>query len=315
MVELPYLVSYAALIVFTVAVVGKSMVWARLPMHVRWELYPVAHESPEKAKYGGSFMEESDWWHKPRQVSTWGKVKAMASEIFLLLAVRQNNRSLWRRTFPFHFGLYLTVGAAGLAIGRGIVGTHVPGILEGELGQALRLAVTVPGVLGFGLGTVGAVALLHRRLTVPALRSYTRPADIFNLVLFVVSFGCALCTFVLVDRKADKALLFAANLASFHMVALPGEGLEVILPAATIALLSFLVAYVPLTHMSHFVVKYFAYHAIRWNDAPNLPGGPEEAVINRLLANHVNWAAEHIRSGGKKTWAEVALENPAKDAR
>ena len=35
-------------------------------------------------------------------------------------------------------------------------------------------------------------------------------------------------------------------------------------------------AYIPLTHMSHFVGKYFTYHAVRWDDAP-LGDRPEDA--------------------------------------
>ena len=56
--------------------------------------------------------------------------------------------------------------------------------------------------------------------------------------------------------------------------------------------------------------KYFAYHAIRWNDKPNLAGGPQEALINRVLAYKVHWKAEHIRTEEIKTWADVATDNP-----
>ena len=37
---------------------------AASPLHVRWELYPVPHEG-SKTVYGGSFMEEKDWWTQP----------------------------------------------------------------------------------------------------------------------------------------------------------------------------------------------------------------------------------------------------------
>ena len=71
-------------------------------------------------------------------------------------------------------------------------------------------------------------------------------------------------------------------------------------------------AYIPLTHMSHFVGKYFAYHAIRWNDTPNLRGGMQEAKIHKLLAQPINWAAPHIRGDGKKTWVDAATEEVKK---
>jgi len=114
----------------------------------------------------------------------------------------------------------------------------------------------------------------------------------------------------LADTNADQAMAFAVNLTSFNMVPLPGDGMDGILPVATVALSSSLIAYIPLTHMSHFVGKYFAYHSIRWNDTPNLAGGPQEAKIGRLLSYNVSWSAEHIRGSGKKTWADLAMENP-----
>jgi nitrate reductase gamma subunit len=67
-----------------------------------------------------------------------------------------------------------------------------------------------------------------------------------------------------------------------------------------------LLAYIPMTHMSHFVGKFFAYHSIRWNDEPNLKGGPQEAAIVANLMQKVTWAAPHIQSNGEKNWVEVA---------
>ena len=309
--ELPYLLAYVALAVFVIAVIARAVMWARLPMHVRWELYPVAHEPPEKVEHGGSFMEDSEWWKKPRETSATGELKVMIPEILFLVAVKEHNPTLWTRTFPFHFGLYLTIGATALALLAGVISAVAPSALAGGAGELVRWLVLVIGVAGFVLAIIGALGLLHRRLSVRSLRSYSAPADFFNLVFFVVAFGCGLLTFFLVDPDASKAMAFASNLVSFELVAVPGNGMEALLPTASVVLLSLLVAYVPLTHMSHFVGKYFAYHAIRWNDEPNLAGGPQEAKIQALLSQKVSWAADHIKGEGKKTWVDVALENPA----
>ncbi len=48
------------------------------------------------------------------------------------------------------------------------------------------------------------------------LRDYTAPADLFNLVFFVVAFGVALATFVLVDRDFAIVSGFVANLVTFR---------------------------------------------------------------------------------------------------
>lgn len=42
---------------------------ARLPLNVRWEVYPVPHEAKEKRGYGGSYMEEVDWATRTRAAS------------------------------------------------------------------------------------------------------------------------------------------------------------------------------------------------------------------------------------------------------
>ena len=106
--------------------------------------------------------------------------------------------------------------------------------------------------------------------------------------------------------KVDMA--FVQGLVTLRMTPIPGAGLQSLLPAASVVVLSALVAYIPLTHMSHFVAKFFAYHAVRWNDEPNLPGSEQEEMIKRVLGYPVSWAADHIRGDGKKTWADVATE-------
>jgi nitrate reductase gamma subunit len=299
--------------VFALAVIMRTLMWVRLPMHLRWELYPVAHEPAAKVRYGGSFMEEFEWWKRPRPKSRLTELRIMLAEMLLLAGVREHNRKLWTRSFPFHLGLYLAGGAAMLALMIGALRAVAPAMIAAGGADIARNVVVVPGVAGFALGIVGALGLLHRRLTEPGHREYTVPADIFNLLFFVVAFGSGLFCFAVVDKSADKALDFAANLATFNMAALPGTGVDVAAPITTVVLLSLLVGYIPLTHMSHFIGKYFAYHAIRWNDEPNLAGGHDEARIQRLLSQKVSWAAEHIVGAGTKSWLDVASENPAEN--
>lgn len=109
MTILTYLIAYCGVAIFVLAVVARVIMWSKMPMHLRWELYPVAHEG-RRAKWGGSYLEESEWWTKPRHFSLVSEVAAMAKEILFLVALRDNNRPLWRRSFPFHFGLYLVAG-------------------------------------------------------------------------------------------------------------------------------------------------------------------------------------------------------------
>ena len=78
-----------------------------LPLHVRWEIYPVQHETTAKVAYGGSYMEEVNWWNKPYKSSRFNELKYMVPEILFLRGLWKENRSLWWLSFPFHFGLYL----------------------------------------------------------------------------------------------------------------------------------------------------------------------------------------------------------------
>ena len=91
----------------------KAVHYARMPQHLRWELYPVAHEKG-KAAYGGSYFEELDWWTKPREVSKLGEVRTIAEEVLTLKQVREHNPGLWLPSLLFHYGLYLLFGLGGL---------------------------------------------------------------------------------------------------------------------------------------------------------------------------------------------------------
>jgi nitrate reductase gamma subunit len=306
-------VAYAGILVFLVAVVARFLMFARMPMHLRWELYPVAHEGGKKASYGGSYLEEFEWWTKPRETSTVGELKVMVPEILFLVALKEHNRKMWTRSFPFHFGLYLIIMSTVLMMLTSLLSLVGPDLLAGGVGSFLRYAVTISGVGGLILGLIGAFGLLVRRLTARDLKSFTSPADIFNLVFFIIAFGVAFLHFLTMDRDFLRVSAFIENLVSFNLAALPADGGAGLLVGSVI-LLSLLLAYIPLTHMSHFVGKYFAYHAVRWNDEPNLPGGKDEGKIVDLLNQPVGWSAPHIKGEGTdKTWAEAATENPARD--
>jgi len=278
-------------------VVARFLMWRKMPLHLRWELYPVAHEG-KRAAHGGSYLEETDWWKKPREKSMWGELKVMVPEILFLAALREHNPSQWIRSFPFHFGLYLVIGCTVL---MGLTG------LFGIESAALRYAVVVLGVGGMVLALLGALGLLQRRLMNAEYRDFTSASDIFNLLFFVVAFGCAFLHFVLADLDFARTQAVVTGLVTFGPVS---AGVEVISPltSATVILLAVLMAYIPLTHMSHFVGKFFAYHAIRWDDQPNLRGSEYEPVIQKQLGQRVSWAAPHIQGEGKKTWVDLATE-------
>ncbi len=299
------LVTYACALVFVISVVTRFAKIARLPTHVRWELYPVAHEKG-RADYGGSRFEELDWWTKPIEKSLLGEMKVMIPEILFLAGVRHKNPSQWLRSFPFHFGLYLFIVTIVLLIGGGLAEALGADFGSNASWPASLTSTLTPifGLTGLGLGLVGAIALLLRRLMNEDYREFTSSADFFNLFFFVAAFAVALIAQAAGDPDFSRMRGFFAGLMTLgsHDPAVgitPLMGVEVIL-------LSLLVAYIPLTHMSHFFTKYFMYHDIRWGDEPLVVGGKLEAKMMTILGMKPTWAAPHIRGDGAKTWVDVA---------
>ncbi len=310
---IPYIVAYVGIFVFAVAVIARFVMFSKLPMHLRWELYPVAHEGGGKASYGGSYLEDFEWWKKPREKSAVGELKVMIPEILFLVALKEHNRKMWDRSFPFHFGLYLIIASTMCMLLAAVLTAIWPDMAHNTLDKVLQYGAAIFGVGGMVMGIYGAFGLLFRRMTSRDVKSFTTPADLFNLVFFIVAFGVAFLNFATVDRNFLNVSSFVDNLVSFNLATVPVEGSGAGLLAISVVLLSLLLAYIPLTHMSHFVGKYFAYHAIRWNDEPNLPGSKTEGKVGDLLSKNLTWAAPHIKgSEGKKSWGEAAMENPAR---
>ncbi len=300
-----YIVIYVAVAVFIVACTVRAVRYARQPMHLRWELYPVPHEAPERVRHGGSYFEEQDWRIRPRRFNLWGELRFMLPEMIFLKGLWEFNRALWKRSFPFHIGLYLTAKAIGLLVLAACLKLLNPAIMTDTLELVLHWIYTIIGFFGLTLTLLGAIALLVRRLTGPDLKGYTTAGDVFNLGWFILAFGSLLLGFLMRPADGPGVLAFMSALLTFDGEAqLSGSLVPGLLLSAA------LLAYIPFTHMAHFIAKYFTYHAIRWNDSPNLPGGRMERRVAEYLTYRPTWAAPHVRADGSKTWAEVAGTNP-----
>jgi nitrate reductase gamma subunit len=291
--------SYVLLAVFVVAFLLRSLKLARLPVHLRWELSPVPHEKG-KAQYGGSYLEEVDWWTKPREKDVVSEIVYMAKEIVFLKALWEHHRRLWWFSFPFHFGLYLlTVGAgivlvAGIAVGLGVAS---PG------GALMAQGLPVLAGVGYALGILGALGLFFTRLTDDGMRNSTSPMTFVNLLVLMAMFVTGLWAALTVTGFSSDVLGFAGGLVTGSLPA----GLPTIVGVHFIFALLFL-AYLPFTPMMHFVAKYFTYHQVRWDDEPVAAGTKLDRELKRLLNQPVSWAGPHVRADGKKTWVDIATD-------
>jgi nitrate reductase gamma subunit len=296
------LVTYFAVIVAVVAMLVKVYRYATAPEHMRWELYPVPHEKG-RAEYGGSYLEELDWWSKPRHSDKLNELKEMAAEIILLKGVFHHNRRVWRSSFPFHFGMYLCIGwLVMLLLGAVLqaVGMSVSAD-AGGLGAIIHYLTIPLGYGGLVLGGLGALGLFIWRMSDDDQRAFNSPMEYFNLIFFVIVAAVTVVASAIADPSFATLRAYVQALVTFGTV--PALTTWV---AAEVIMLSLLILYIPLTRMSHFVAKYFLYHAVRWNDEPNVRGSKIEKRIAELLNQKVGWTGAHIQTG--QTWGEVIKE-------
>jgi nitrate reductase gamma subunit len=289
------IIAYALLLLSAVIFIYKAKNMAGLPPHLRWELAPVPHEKG-KSHYGGSYLEEFEWWTKPREKSLINEAVYMFKEIFFLKGVLEHNKKLWYFSFPFHFGLYLLGAMVAFIFVNTVLG--LLGLSQYE--NIFTSLISLFALIGYGIGTIGTLGLLASRTANPNLRNFNTGGTIFNLIVLLVFFITGLYAFMTNAGFSVDMTRFTSGLLTADM--------SLILPASItlhcIMGLLFL-AYLPFTRMIHFVAKYFTYHDVRWNDAP-MPGDKRlEKQVQDLLGQKVTWAAPHVKADGKKNWVDI----------
>ncbi|MCL5271117.1 MAG: hypothetical protein M1457_11365 [bacterium] len=299
-----HLVTYLALLIFIIAIVVRYLRIRNYPLNLRWEIYPIPHEG-KRSIHGGSKMEESEYWtrnHKPDWIR---ELMFMIPEMVFIKGLFDHNRKLWYRSFPFHFGLYMTAAFACLLFVGSMLelaGVMITGPAASGLAVVLNKITGAVGTMGMVLTIIGGLGLLVMRLSDPDLKPYTNGSHVVNLLVIIATMALMFAALVTAPSHLAPMRAYLSDLVTLSLKAPIPDPLTGIAVAAA----SLLVAYIPLTHMSHFFVKWFTWHRIRWDDEPNVRGGRIEVMIQKALTYPVNWRANHIRGDGKKTWADVA---------
>ncbi|HEV2445739.1 MAG TPA: hypothetical protein VGS58_07445 [Candidatus Sulfopaludibacter sp.] len=269
-----YVLVYAGGAVFLAGSIVRAVRYARQPVHLRWEIYPVPH--------GRS-----------------GELRVMVPEILFLKGLWEFNRPMWYVSYPFHLGLYLTTAAVALLGCAAVTPPSFAPLLHGPY--------TACGTLGAVLGLAGALGLLARRWSDRALRMYSVRADFLNLLWFAVVFALLLIGSWLRPAGSPGPFAILRGAATLDTtLRLPP------VLAAGMAAGAILLAYIPMTHMAHFIAKYFTYHAVRWDERGNTAGGAIEKQMAAYLMYRPTWKAPHVGADGARTWADIATANPAK---
>lgn len=284
-----------SLVVFFAGNAIRVVKTLRMPVPLRWELYPIPKGSRHRQLYGGSYFEESDWWTKPVGNNHSGELVFVLRELFLLRSVHESFLGLWVWSWLLHWGLYLYVVATLLRIGEVALPLHAQ---VGTFQEVLRYGYS----LACSIGLVGAAGLLVMRARHPRLRAFTTRVGIFDLLLL----GSIFATGWLVQVAGLRGMsgpvtgsITSTGLAGAHAFV---WHLHVILVAVFLA-------YFPFTHMTHAYMKFFIWHEVRWMDSPTAHNPHAAKTLSLNLQRKASWSAPHIGEDGTVTWSEI-VTNP-----
>jgi nitrate reductase gamma subunit len=276
----------------------RVLKYARMPAHLRWELYPLPHDE------GKSYLEETDWSTKERNKDLLKDVLFIVKDYLTFFQYFKLNRAYWVVLYMWHVGFYLIVAFHGLvAIGAiaMIAGADISAESSNIGVLMLHYLTLVVGVAGFGLGCLGSIGVMIKRLVDRDLNLFASLKNYFSYIFYFFVFLSGLIAWAVYDPTFAVYRDFYYGVFTFSTV-----HVDPALVAHAVLFAMFLF-YMPSTQAMHYATKFFAYFAVRWNDAPNLRGGKAEKKIEALLGQAVTWSAPHIQTG--KTWAEVATSD------
>lgn len=304
MVSIPQIATYISYIVVVAVYTIKVVHVARMPLHLRWELYPVAHD--KGYKHGGSYFEDMDWWTKPIKKNRLPVIGDLLGKYLLFKNYFKKKRSYWVALYPWHVGFYLIVLFDVLALIGGLIlaTTHIT-ISAGSpsvFGEFFYYLTLVVAIASFILGIVGSIGMLIKRLSDKNLRAYASPINYFNYIFFLIVFVSGLLSWAIGDptlagfRDFWKGIFTATNVPVDPWT------------YTHIMLFSLFLIYLPFTRSTHYITKLIAFFNVRWDDTPNTRGSKLENRIMEALDQTVSWSAPHIQSG--KKWSELAQGMP-----
>lgn len=297
------LLTYFAYVFIVVVYTIKVRKYVKMPMGLRWELYPVIHE--EGYKYGGSYLEKVDWWKKPRHKNTGRSILHLVAKYLFMGSYFEKNRNYWYGLYPWHMGFILIIFFDVLvgfeAILMTLFGLEISSS-AGVFGQFLYYLTQVSGLASFTLGSLGCLILLLQRLIDRDLREYSTPQNFLNYFFFLVMFLSGWSAWLIDDSTFAGFREFWVGLLTFQPVHVgPWEWFHIVIFAV------FLI-YLPLTRSTHYISKILYFFRVTWGDTPNPGEGEMVEKISENLNYRPSWSAPHYQNGS--TWAELATRIP-----
>ena len=300
------ILTYFAYVFIVYMYTMKSLKYLRLPIHLRWEIYPVMHEP--KYRYGGSRMEEIDGHSRVPRGGLIRSITYLLKEYVSLGEYFKRQKGYWSVLYPWHIGFILIITFHILAFfGALLLLAGVPVAVDSPAlgGQIFYYVMLLCGVVSFVAGLIGSVGVLIKRIVDPNLRDYAAPQQYFTYLFCLVIFGSGLYSWWFVDPTFSEYRQFWVGLVTLKPVTVASaSGLH-------ITLFDLFLIYLPFTRSMHYVTRVFAFFLIRWDDRPNTRGGEVERQLLTQFGRKVSWSAPHIKKGG--TWAEQVAQGPEGD--
>ncbi len=276
------IVFYGSIVFCIIASAIKVARCASAPMHLHWELYRE-----------GSVYELIDWQGKP-QASLAEKLKSIVLDVLSLKGFYQRDKGFWFFLYLFHLGIYL------------LILWHV-WLFAGSVTLDIEKASTFGRIWGHyatTLAFVGGIGVLVKRITNQESRPYYPPIHYVKWIFILITLlGGFYAVDVYFDGKVPELLRYVRTQVTFQ------DFERKLHPSAATAshvlFASVFLIYFPFSHLMKLFFRF--YHQLRWDEVPNVKGGPVETEVKTLLALPVTWSAPHIGSG--KSWGEVASES------
>lgn len=191
---------YAAMSVFFIGNLVRVVRLVRMPAHLRWELYPIPRGPRAKSSYGGSYMEETEWWNRSMKAGSSGELRFILQEILFMKGIWKHNRSLWIWSWLLHLAFYLLIITAGLAT---LIAVRESGMLSTSTLGNSTFWTWLPGLVRKSpwlfsiLGVAGSAGLIGFRLASPRLRPFTSRAFLLNLCVICALFASGLLSLLI----------------------------------------------------------------------------------------------------------------------
>ncbi len=285
--------TYFSYIFIIVAYTIKIVRYLRLPIHLRWELYPVIHE--ENYYYGGSYFEYINWWTKKRQRSLLRSLIYLMREYLYMGSYLKSNVYYWLFLYLSHISYILLIVLQAIIILSSLLKTI--GIDTSLYGLAEFV-----GPVCFITGIAGNMGLLIFRIVKDELRLYTSTFMYLGYIFHLILCLSGLAMWLHDDNPFLQYENFWKGLFTFSPVG--------ITPLLTcfIILINLHLIYLPFTRAIHYITRLFAFFMIRWDDKPNIKGSELEKRLLNAFEQKVTWSAPHIYS--EKKWNEqLTMEN------